>query len=193
MFLTACCHACNPSNHLLRFHSSDEPPEFAPKMLSELSFIIPNAASIILDREKGRKRRGKQKKNLRKTKTTPNHRDADLHRTNIITWPRCLVKYGNHNTGLWFQTSSAIITNYWRSPGYTSPVWKGLLSIGKKLHSINTQTVFDTCYNILDIVVKWPGSTHNSRILIESGFMQIFEQMPLLLAIHSYIKTLSPI
>ena len=40
----------------------DEPPEFAPKMLSKLSFIIANAASIILDWEKGRKRRGKHKK-----------------------------------------------------------------------------------------------------------------------------------
>ena len=40
----------------------DEPPEFAPKMLSKLSFMIANQASIILDREKGRKWRGKHKK-----------------------------------------------------------------------------------------------------------------------------------
>ena len=65
MFLTA----CNPSNHLSRFRS----PEFAPKMLSKLSFIIPNAASIIPDQEKGIKRWKTQK-------TTPNHRDADSHR-----------------------------------------------------------------------------------------------------------------
>ena len=39
----------------------DELTEFAPKMLSKLSFIISNAASIILDREKGRKWRGKHK------------------------------------------------------------------------------------------------------------------------------------
>ena len=40
IFLTACCHACNPSSHLSRFRSSDEPPEFAPKMLSKPSFKL---------------------------------------------------------------------------------------------------------------------------------------------------------
>ena len=50
------------------------------------------------------------------------------------------------------------------------------------MHSIYTQIVFDACYNILDIVVKWPGSSHDSRILMESGMTQLFEQMPLLLA-----------
>ena len=119
--------------------------------------------------------------------------------TNIITWPLCLAKYGRKfaveillyklctwqiHTGLRSQTSSAIITNYWRSPGYTRRVRIGLLLIGKKLHSINTQIVFDACYNILDIVAKWPGSTHDSWILMESGLTQLFEQMPLLLAIH---------
>ncbi|KAK0150869.1 putative nuclease HARBI1 [Merluccius polli] len=40
----------------------------------------------------------------------------------------------------------------------------------KKVHYINTQIAFDaTCY-ILDVVAKWPaGSTHDSRILMESG------------------------
>ena len=57
----------------------NERPEFAPKMLSKLPFIIANAASIILDRKK-------RPKMARTTqKTTPNHRDADSHRTNIIT------------------------------------------------------------------------------------------------------------
>ena len=32
----------------------------------------------------------------------------------------------------------------------------------KKFHSINTQTVFDAHYNILDTVAKWPGSTYDS-------------------------------
>ena len=32
----------------------------------------------------------------------------------------------------------------------------------KKLHSINTQIVFDARDNILDIVGKWLGSTHDS-------------------------------
>ena len=57
----------------------------------------------------------------------------------------------------------------------------------KKLHSINTQIVFDTCYNILDIVAKWPGSTQDSGITMESGLTQLFAQMPLLLAIHVFI------
>ena len=29
----------------------------------------------------------------------------------------------------------------------------------KKVHSINTQVVFDANFNILDVVVKWPGAT----------------------------------
>ncbi|KAK0143610.1 putative nuclease HARBI1 [Merluccius polli] len=39
----------------------------------------------------------------------------------------------------------------------------------KKVHSINTQMAFDATFNILD-VIKWPaGSTHDPRILMESG------------------------
>ena len=41
----------------------DEPPEFAPKMLSKLAFTIANAASIILDWEKARKKARKTQKN----------------------------------------------------------------------------------------------------------------------------------
>lgn len=44
-----------------------------------------------------------------------------------------------------------------------------------KFHSINTQIVFDARYTILDIVTKWPGSTHNSMILKESGLRQLLE------------------
>ena len=58
----------------------------------------------------------------------------------------------------------------------------------KKLHSFNKQIVFDACYNILDIVVKWPG-TPDARILMESGLTQLFEQMLLLLTIHIFIST----
>lgn len=42
-------------------------------------------------------------------------------------------------------------------------------------HSINVQVVFDASYKILDIVAKWPGSTHDSRILRESGLHVLFE------------------
>ncbi|XP_064605748.1 putative nuclease HARBI1 [Liolophura sinensis] len=42
-------------------------------------------------------------------------------------------------------------------------------------HSINVQIVVDAKYNILDIVAKWPGSTHDVRILAESVLRQLFE------------------
>ena len=42
----------------------------------------------------------------------------------------------------------------------------------KKVHSINTQIAF----NILDVVAKWPGSTHDPRILMGSGLRQLFER-----------------
>ena len=85
------------------------------------------------------------------------------------------------------QTTSTIITNYWRSPGNTSPVRIGLLSIRKScIPSIHKLSLMIACYSILDIVAKWPGSTHDSRILMESGLTQLFEQMPLLLAIHVF-------
>ncbi|XP_056016141.1 putative nuclease HARBI1 [Ostrea edulis] len=42
-------------------------------------------------------------------------------------------------------------------------------------HSINTQVVFDAKYRIIDVVAKWPGSTHDSRILNESGLRVLFE------------------
>lgn len=42
-------------------------------------------------------------------------------------------------------------------------------------HSINTQVIFDAKYKIIDIVAKWPGSTHDSRILTESGVRVLFE------------------
>ena len=137
MFLTACCHECNPSNHLSRFHSSEEPPEFAPKMLSELSFIIPKAASIILHREKGRKKVWKTPKNLKKNKKRPQITEMPIRMGpilshglcvwwNMIGHLRCVTLYKLRTwqicTGLRSQTTSAIITNYWRSPGYTSPV-----------------------------------------------------------------------
>ncbi|KAK0151909.1 Gem-associated protein 2 [Merluccius polli] len=42
----------------------------------------------------------------------------------------------------------------------------------KKVHSINTQIVFDATFHIIDVVAKWPGSTHDSRILMGSGLRQ---------------------
>ncbi|XP_046571764.1 putative nuclease HARBI1 [Haliotis rubra] len=45
----------------------------------------------------------------------------------------------------------------------------------KHYHSINTQLVFDAHYRITDVVAKWPGSTHDARILRESGLQVLFE------------------
>ena len=46
----------------------------------------------------------------------------------------------------------------------------------KKVQSINTQVVFDTHFNILDVVAKRLGSSHDSRILMESSLRQLFER-----------------
>ncbi|XP_067660311.1 putative nuclease HARBI1 [Haliotis asinina] len=42
-------------------------------------------------------------------------------------------------------------------------------------HSINTQVVFDPFDRIIDIVARWPGSTHDSRILSQSGLFRLME------------------
>lgn len=39
----------------------------------------------------------------------------------------------------------------------------------KQYHSINAQIVSSAEYHILDIVAKWPGSTHDERIPSEIG------------------------
>ncbi len=46
----------------------------------------------------------------------------------------------------------------------------------KGFHSINVQVVFDAAYKILDLVPKWPGSTHDSQVFSESGLTGLFEQ-----------------
>lgn len=45
----------------------------------------------------------------------------------------------------------------------------------KGYHSINVQLIFDAFDNIIDVVARWPGSTHDSRILNNSGVRQLFE------------------
>ncbi|XP_057200033.1 putative nuclease HARBI1 [Triplophysa rosa] len=46
----------------------------------------------------------------------------------------------------------------------------------KGFHSINVQVVIDANYKILDLVAKWPGSTHDARVLSQSGLTGLFEQ-----------------
>ncbi|XP_059380106.1 putative nuclease HARBI1 [Carassius carassius] len=45
----------------------------------------------------------------------------------------------------------------------------------KRYHSINVQVVFSADYRIVDIVAKWPGATHDARILAESGLRHLSE------------------
>lgn len=45
-----------------------------------------------------------------------------------------------------------------------------------RYHSINTKVVFDAEFNILDVVSKWPGSTHDVRIVNESRLKKLFER-----------------
>ena len=45
----------------------------------------------------------------------------------------------------------------------------------KGYHSINVQLVCDANYTIINLVARWPGSTHDSRILRESELFNQFE------------------
>ena len=116
-----------------------------PKCCYKRSFIIPNAASIILNREKGRKK-VENTTNLKKNKKRPQITEMPIGRGlilshdlcvwwNMVGHLRCVSLYKLRTwqicTGLRSQTTSTIITNYWRFPGHTSPVRIGLLSIGK--------------------------------------------------------------
>ncbi|XP_046345474.2 putative nuclease HARBI1 isoform X1 [Haliotis rufescens] len=51
-------------------------------------------------------------------------------------------------------------------------------------HSVNTQIVFDSDDHIIDIVARWPGSTHDSRILTTSGLCRMFEGNRLPVSCH---------
>lgn len=39
---------------------------------------------------------------------------------------------------------------------------------------INVQLVVDAGYKVLDVVARWPGSVHDSRILSKSGLLRRF-------------------
>ncbi|XP_060588934.1 putative nuclease HARBI1 [Ruditapes philippinarum] len=45
----------------------------------------------------------------------------------------------------------------------------------KGFHSLNVQLAFDPFDQIIDVVCKWPGSVHDSRILQQSGLTTVFE------------------
>lgn len=46
----------------------------------------------------------------------------------------------------------------------------------KNYHSLNIQLVFNAQYRIMDVVAKWPGSVHDSRIWNECGLKENFER-----------------
>lgn len=50
----------------------------------------------------------------------------------------------------------------------------------KGIHSINIQLVCDAHYRITNVVSRWPGSCHDSRILLNSGLHTAYEggQLP---------------
>uniref|UniRef100_A0A9J8C310 DDE Tnp4 domain-containing protein n=1 Tax=Cyprinus carpio carpio TaxID=630221 RepID=A0A9J8C310_CYPCA len=57
-----------------------------------------------------------------------------------------------------------------------APSEKGDVYVNRKrYHSRNIQVVFSADYRIIDIVAKWPGPTHDARILAESGLRHLFE------------------
>lgn len=47
---------------------------------------------------------------------------------------------------------------------------------GRQYHSINTQVVINAVYMMLDVVANLPASTHDSRVLNESGLNMLFER-----------------
>ncbi|XP_052806427.1 putative nuclease HARBI1 [Mya arenaria] len=46
----------------------------------------------------------------------------------------------------------------------------------KGFHSINVQVVFDGFDRITNVVARWPGSAHDSRILQQSGLRNLFDE-----------------
>jgi hypothetical protein len=46
----------------------------------------------------------------------------------------------------------------------------------KGVHSLNIQLVCDAHYRVTNIVSRWPGSCHDSRILQNSGLFAPFEE-----------------
>ncbi|XP_025099687.1 putative nuclease HARBI1 [Pomacea canaliculata] len=47
----------------------------------------------------------------------------------------------------------------------------------KNVHSINVQVICDADMIFIDVVAKWPGSVHDSRVLRESGIFNAMEQV----------------
>jgi hypothetical protein len=45
----------------------------------------------------------------------------------------------------------------------------------KGKHSLNVQLICDVNFKIMNVVARWPGSTHDSRILENSAIGDMFE------------------
>ena len=56
----------------------------------------------------------------------------------------------------------------------------------KGYHSINVQLICDADLEILNTVIKWPGSVHDARILRQSAVYQAFEEQAPLAGHHDF-------
>ncbi|KAL2092826.1 hypothetical protein ACEWY4_012624 [Coilia grayii] len=63
----------------------------------------------------------------------------------------------------------------WATPAEGRLLGMEAMEFRKGYHSINVQIVCDANYSIFNLVARWPGSTHDARILTESQLSNIFE------------------
>uniref|UniRef100_A0A3P9BSJ7 Putative nuclease HARBI1 n=1 Tax=Maylandia zebra TaxID=106582 RepID=A0A3P9BSJ7_9CICH len=131
---------------------------------------------------------------LRDAITSPTRRhNAITPETKVITTLRYLAtgkmqQYSSDDLGLSQSSVSSHHPNTDRFPGVVGVIDGTHVRIiapsedeavfvnGRNFHSINVQIVVNAACKILDMVAKWPGCTHDARMLSESGIRQLFER-----------------
>ena len=95
----------------------------------------------------------------------------------IITWGDQLTKQTDfyHKSGFPAVVGAVDCTHVWLD---SSPVGENehIYVNRKGWHSINVQYIVDANYKIINVVARWPGSTHDSRILENSEVGRMFER-----------------
>lgn len=81
---------------------NNEPPEFASKALSKFSITTANANSIIINYEKGRKKKEKNKQKA-ESKKEPTSQRCPFRGSSMNIRPLCWMK---NNMGAYLQTSA---------------------------------------------------------------------------------------